>query len=318
MLAKENRLQVSRSERGTRHRSLPYGRERTGEAVENVALEIGVSPRTYYRASPSSKGSRRMIKRKLREGKIEINTACGPAIRRSESNSSPSPATRCPIPPKFCAETTESLWSQHIEEGTADIVFTDPQYGMKGLGRIRLGPSNLEDIRQMWSELGDFSSKVLKEGGYLSRIYKARFPYLAETCLRQYISTTTGESQSNSDRISLSSSTRSIRNRCKQILIFAKGKGRDHEWLFDLLRGAGKGNKDAHEWAQPQSEAAYLINKLTKPNELVVEPHVRNRQHTQGCGQSTPQSDRIRTRPESYKVAQRRISNLGAFVPRCP
>jgi hypothetical protein len=31
------------------------------------------------------------------------------------------------------------------------------------------------------------------------------------------------------------------------ILIFAKGKGRDHQWVFDLLKGGGKGDKEAHE-----------------------------------------------------------------------
>jgi DNA modification methylase len=48
------------------------------------------------------------------------------------------------------------LWSDHIEDSTADIVFTDPQYGMKGSGNRKTEFSGLEDLRQMWSDLGDF------------------------------------------------------------------------------------------------------------------------------------------------------------------
>ena len=83
-----------------------------------------------------------------------------------------------------------------------------------------------------------------------------------------------------------------------------KGKGRDHEWFFDLLQGGGKGDKQAHEWAQPESEAAYLISKFTKPNDLVVDP-------MSGTGSVLKAAVNLRRKaigfeldPESFKVAR--------------
>ena len=143
------------------------------------------------------------------------------------------------------------------------MVLTDPQYGMKDLGGKRTGLHSQEDLRQMWSDLGDFSSRILKEGGYLFAYTGQEYSYVAETCLRQHlryywkITVSFGSNQSQLFH-------KKIRNRCKQILVFVKGKGRDHEWFFDLLQGGGKGDKEAHEWAQPESEAAYLIGKFTQ------------------------------------------------------
>jgi len=174
-----------------------------------------------------------------------------------------------PNPVKIVCGDYREVWSEHIEDGTADIVLTDPQYGVKG--NKKPGLSDLEDLRQMWSDLGDFSSKVLKDGGYLFAYSGQEHSYIAETCLRQHlryywrITVSFGSNQTQLFH-------KKIRNRCKQILVFAKGKGREHEWFFDLLQGGGKGDKEAHEWAQPESEAAYLISKFTKPNDIVVDP----------------------------------------------
>ena len=43
------------------------------------------------------------------------------------------------------------------------------------------------------------------------------------------------------------------------------------QWLSDHLEGGGR-DKEHHDWGQDQSEVEYLIEKLTQPGELVVEP----------------------------------------------
>ncbi len=272
ILAKRRKIRAGRSfGRGRKSRLLPNGSKQSeGEAVENIAREIGVSPRTYYRALTIIKRQPEEIKRKLRQGKIEINTAY--ANLQSEKKRKQLIALSnnpLPDPVKILCGDYRQLWSEQIEDGTADIVLTDPQYGMKG--NKKTGMSKLEDLRQMWSDLGDFSSKVLKEGGYLFAYTGQEHSYIAETCLRQHlhyywrITVSFGSNQTQLFH-------KKIRNRCKQILVFTKGKGRNHEWFFDLLQGGGKGDKEAHEWAQPESEGAYLVSKFTKPDDLVVDP----------------------------------------------
>ena len=284
---------------------LPNGGEPpNGEAVEKVAREIGVSPRTYYRALSIIQKQPEAIKRKLREGKIEINTAYA-NLQSEKKRRQLIALSRKPLPNpvKILCGDYRQLWSEHIEESTADMVFTDPQYGMKGLGNRKTAFSGLEDLRQMWSDLGEFSGKVLKDGGYLLAYTGQEYSYLAETCLRHHLNyywRITVEFGSNQSQLF----HKKIRNRCKQILVFAKGKGRDHEWLFDLLHGGGKGDKEAHEWAQPESEASYLIGKLTKPDDLVVDP-------MSGTGSVLKAAVNLRRRaigfeidPENFKVAR--------------
>jgi hypothetical protein len=77
ILAKQRKIRAGKSfGRGKNRRLLPNGSKQSeGEAVENIAREIGVSSRTYYRALSILHIQPEAIKRKLREGKIEINTA---------------------------------------------------------------------------------------------------------------------------------------------------------------------------------------------------------------------------------------------------
>lgn len=314
LLAKQRKIRAGRSfGRGRKSRLLPNGSKQfEGEAVENIAREIGVSPRTYYRALTIIKRQPEEIKRKLREGKVEINTAY--ANLQSEKKRKQLIALSnkpLPNPIKILCGDYRHLWSEHIEESTADMVFTDPQYGMKGLGNRKTAFSSLEDLRQMWSDLGQFSSKVLKDGGYLLAYTGQEYSYLAETCLRHHLNyywRITVEFGSNQSQLF----HKKIRNRCKQILVFAKGKGRDHEWLFDLLQGGGKGDKEAHEWAQPESEAAYVISKFTRTNDIVVDPMC-------GTGSVLKAAVNLRRKaigfeidPESYRVARGTLTSVAS------
>ena len=318
-LAKQRQVHAGKSfGRGRKSSLVPFDMKLSqGDAVEKVAREIGVSPRTYYRALTIIKRQPEEIKRKLREGKVEINTAY--ANLQSEKKRKQLIALSnnpLPNPIKILCGDYRQLWSEQIEDGTADIVLTDPQYGMKGNRKSGFG--TLDDLRQMWSDLGDFSSKVLKEGGYLFAYTGQEHSYLAETCLRQHlhyywkITVSFGSNQTQLFH-------KKIRNRCKQILVFVKGKGRDHEWFFDLLQGGGKGDKEAHEWAQPESEAAYLIGKFTKPNDLVVDP-------MSGTGSVLKAAVNLRRKaigfeldPESFKVARGTLASctkLSSFKDR--
>jgi site-specific DNA-methyltransferase (adenine-specific) len=56
----------------------------------------------------------------------------------------------------------------------------------------------------------------------------------------------------------------------KPLLWFVKGKYLG-DYLLDLL-DSEPGDKRAHEWAQGQAEAAYLIERLSPSRGLVIDP----------------------------------------------
>lgn len=64
--------------------------------------------------------------------------------------------------------------------------------------------------------------------------------------------------------------TRTIQGAWKPIVAFAKGKP-EHDWLKDVITGS-KPEKSLHIWQQPESEAAYLIKRLSLPGQLVCDP----------------------------------------------
>jgi hypothetical protein len=66
---------------------------------------------------------------------------------------------------------------------------------------------------------------------------------------------------------------RSIQARWKPIVAFAKPPLKPAaNWLADLIDGGGR-DKRFHEWGQAEAEAAYLIQRLTEPGQLVVDPY---------------------------------------------
>jgi hypothetical protein len=65
---------------------------------------------------------------------------------------------------------------------------------------------------------------------------------------------------------------RHIQSKWRSIVVFAKPPLTPApQWLSDHLEGGGR-DKQHHEWGQDQSEVEYLLEKLTQPGALVVEP----------------------------------------------
>ena len=139
---------------------------------------------------------------------------------------------------------------------SVDLIFTDPPYHQEHL--------------QLWSDLGALADRVLKPGGillaYSGQIFLPHVLNLLSEhltyCWLLGVAHTGGHIQIWKHN---------IWNDWKPILMFSKGKPVEHEWLMDLYRG-DKGDKQAHEWAQGEGEAAYFIEKLTKPGQLIVDP----------------------------------------------
>ncbi len=145
---------------------------------------------------------------------------------------------------------------QQIPPGSVDMIFTDPPYH--------------ETHFQLWFDLSSFASHVLKPGGillaYSGQMFLpgvlSRLSHHLEYCWLFGVQHTGGHIQIWKH---------TVWNDWKPLVMFSKGKPVAHDWLMDLYRG-DKGDKDAHEWAQGEGEAAYFIEKLTQPGQLVVDP----------------------------------------------
>jgi hypothetical protein len=67
---------------------------------------------------------------------------------------------------------------------------------------------------------------------------------------------------------------RRVNNAWKPILIYSKPPHRtDRDMLSDVLTGRGC-DKRYHQWGQDAGEAVYLLEKLTAPGDLIVDPFV--------------------------------------------
>lgn len=65
---------------------------------------------------------------------------------------------------------------------------------------------------------------------------------------------------------------RNIQSKWKPIVAFAKPpEKKPSSSVTDLLHGRGR-DKRHHDWGQDASEAKYLINRLSEPGQLVVDP----------------------------------------------
>ena len=65
---------------------------------------------------------------------------------------------------------------------------------------------------------------------------------------------------------------RHIQNKWKPVVAFGRGSvPLPPEWLGDFLEGGGR-DKRFHSWGQPESEARYLVTRLTEAGDLVVDP----------------------------------------------
>lgn len=144
-----------------------------------------------------------------------------------------------------------------LKDGSVRLIFTDPPYGA--------------DSIPLYGDLATLAARLLAPGGSL-------VCYCGQYALPQVLPLITpllsyrwcfavkhggGNRRQHGWR---------VRVAWKPLLWFAKLGGQPTEnYLLDLL-DSEPGDKSLHQWAQGCAEAAYLINHLTVPGELVVDP----------------------------------------------
>ena len=139
-----------------------------------------------------------------------------------------------------------------LEDGSVDLFLSDPPY------------AELD----CYTQLAELAAAKLKPGG-LCVAYTGTL-YLPEVMQRMGDHLTYWWTVSLTLKRTGQVNARRLTYGWKPIVIYCNGKP-DHAWFVDRLHGGGFA-KDAHDWQQHESESEYLIEKLTRPGDLVVDP----------------------------------------------
>jgi hypothetical protein len=160
----------------------------------------------------------------------------------------------------FHGDFREVLNEETVPTNSVSLVLTDPMYGREHL--------------PLWADLARFASRVLKPGSllvtysgqtYLPEVLNALEAHLTYVWIA-------GVRYSYPNNIF----PLRIKNSLKLLLLFSKGAydpGPSQYWLHDLIDGDGyPETKRDSELQQGIREAEYLIETLTHPGDLVVDP----------------------------------------------
>ena len=150
-----------------------------------------------------------------------------------------------------------SLTALDIEPGSVDLIFTDPPY--------------LREYMPLWADLGAFAAKALKPGGLLiteagQYHLPAEMAALAEHLDYVWcgaIFHRGPHTEIHAYRINVG---------WKPLLWYSNGPYRPWAgWSPDTIT-SGRMEKDLHPWQQTSGELHRIIDRVTKPGDLVADP----------------------------------------------
>jgi hypothetical protein len=147
------------------------------------------------------------------------------------------------------------LWDR-LKDNSVDLFLTDPVY---------------TDVLA-YERLAELAAAKLKPGGlclaYAGQMYLPQVLAALGKHLRYWWTFAVVY-----DQLILPIYPRHIKNRWKPVVAFAKPPLQPAPaWLLDGVVGAGR-DKEYHVWGQQEAEAVYLIEHLTKPGALVIDPY---------------------------------------------
>lgn len=155
-----------------------------------------------------------------------------------------------------------SWCATNLDDDSVDLILTDPPYP--------------KEFLYLWDQLGEVAARVLKPDGYLAT-------YSGQLYL-DYVMNKLGEHLSYCWMIALQhkGATQIVHPRrvvCtwKPIIVYRKGTpGKfniDVEAVVDSISDDYR-EKGFHKWGQGETAVAYLMRKLSKPGDLVLDPLV--------------------------------------------
>jgi len=163
-------------------------------------------------------------------------------------------------------ETPIEVKSYDLRRGNFKKVLTD----LKDIDAIITDPPYAGEYLYCFSELAEFASQKLKDDGFVA-VYSGQY-YLPEV-IRRLSEHLTYVWTFCLYHIGQKQLVNNVNIMCgwKPVLIFSKGKKKMRFSAYDVLVSE-KREKDNHKWQQSASGVKLLIEILTEPEELVVDP----------------------------------------------
>ena len=230
---------------------------------EEVAKKANVNHDTVVKVKYIAERVDEDTKEKLRRGDTSIHAEYK-AIKKEEKQKEKA-ATRAAKASAAKKEITDDYNILHgdfrelakgIADESVDLIFTDPPYDRKAM--------------PMYGELAEIAARILRPGGSLLA-YAGHYlmpdliPAISKSLRFWWCCGVRHTSQATRMR------EYGIVVRWKPILWFVRGTRGDKEtFLDDLIDGVKE--KDSHHWQQGECEAAYYIEGLTDPTDLVFDP----------------------------------------------
>jgi 16S rRNA G966 N2-methylase RsmD len=147
---------------------------------------------------------------------------------------------------------------QEVGDGTVDVIVADPPYSKESLS--------------LYEPLAQAAARVLKPGGslllmcgqyYIPDIFQAITPHLRYHWMLAYL-TPGGQAPQIWPR--------QVNAFWKPVLWFTLGNY-DRSWIGDVIHSKGN-DKRFHEWGQSESGMSALVEKFTRPGDLILDPFV--------------------------------------------
>lgn len=230
-----------------------------------LAKMAGVAPQTIQRVRFLNQNAEAQTLADLREGKVSIHeafVATRHRYKKQELRASAHQALRSFG--QFEPDEDLSIFHEDFREvaktiadGSVDLILADPPY-------------DLESVL-LYGDLAQIASRILKVGGslitysgnrFLPEIFQVMTPHLQFYWTMACLHTCNIAHRRNNI---------GVVNEWKPLLWFVKGKREDREaFISDTIES--EKDKRYHDHGQSLIEATYLIEHLTKLNDLVFDP----------------------------------------------
>ena len=225
----------------------------------------------------------------LRQAKTDVRQRAAKAFARSSKSTSDQ---------GIVIGDMDLLWKR-LKDDSVDLFLTDPPYA---------------DVEQ-YERLAELAAAKLKPSG-LCLAYTGQF-YLPEVmaAMGKHLEYWWVMAiQFGGQHYAIHA--RHIQNKWKPIVAFAKPPVRKApNWLSDLLEGGGR-DKEHHDWGQDESEVEYVIQRLTEPGQLVVDPFCGGGTIPAACktlGRRWLATEKDRN---TALVARKRLAEMGGKLKR--
>lgn len=187
-----------------------------------------------------------------------------------------------------------------LPDASVDLVLTDPPWT---LAAIRDG---------IFADVAAVSSRLLRPGGHLAA-------YTGTQHLPQVLALLEGVKDldyrwtiaiANGDSTAANARLPRVSSRWRPVVIYRKVGGEKATWLpTDFIEGGGR-ERSLHRWQQSESEAEQLIEMLTEPGALVVDPCAGSATFGVAAHRTRRSFIGAEIDPETYQIARSRLAQL--------